>query len=167
LVLGASLFVHWAPTRRPGEAMGNIMCQTCDAPGTGEFQTGSASQQDSDAVANLTNQVVTSEYAPNEVQTDKVVNMRIPGDGQTLTNLDQLEGKWSRQVDGMPMGEIAAGKVLWHTSYQHPPSALTWLTSGDVEMDLAGVAHWGRYEGGPPPSLRWSDGEVWVLTGKS
>jgi len=84
-------------------------------------------------------------------------------------SLQQLQGKWNRQADGMPMGEIKGNTVEWDMSYQHAPSKLTLVTglsgvpvAADVEMELAGEKHWARCETGHRPQLIWTDGEVWV-----
>eukprot|EP00419_Tripos_fusus_P027775 CAMPEP_0172725686 /NCGR_PEP_ID=MMETSP1074-20121228/88996_1 /TAXON_ID=2916 /ORGANISM="Ceratium fusus, Strain PA161109" /LENGTH=139 /DNA_ID=CAMNT_0013552519 /DNA_START=70 /DNA_END=489 /DNA_ORIENTATION=- len=84
-------------------------------------------------------------------------------------SLHQLQGKWNRQADGMPMGEVKGSTVEWDMSYQHAPSKLSMVTglsgvpvAADVEMELAGEKHWARYETGNRPQLIWTDGEVWV-----
>mmetsp|Transcript_90735 Transcript_90735/g.270825 ORF Transcript_90735/g.270825 Transcript_90735/m.270825 type:complete len:154 (-) Transcript_90735:280-741(-) len=86
-----------------------------------------------------------------------------------LTDVSQLAGKWCRQVDGLMMGDIVDGEVLWNPEYQHSPSKLSIVTgkagamkAADVEMELGSEKHWARYDAGPPQQLIWNDGEVWV-----
>lgn len=88
--------------------------------------------------------------------------------------IEQLEGKWIQEADGAFMGEIINGEVIWDTNYQHKPSKLTLAkgvegpcASADIELELNGERHWGRYEGGPEPKILWSDGEVWIRSGET
>lgn len=154
--------------------MGNTACATCENPEgtasdpsgvrTNELTTGNVAPVDKEAAIISANEMVSAEQPPavqTGVMEDKARDTS--GADYMLQSLDILQGKWIRQVDGMVMGEISADKVVWDASYQHPPSPLTLLASGDIVMELAGVAHWGRYESGSASSLKWSDGEVWIM----
>merc|ERR1712176_1258187 len=74
-----------------------------------------------------------------------------------------------QETDSAFMGEIVKGEVIWDASYQHKPSKLT-LAKGvegpcaaaDIELELNGERHWGRYENRGEPKILWSDGEVWI-----
>jgi len=75
--------------------------------------------------------------------------------------LENLQGSWTRQADASLMGSIVGDKMIWEASYQHIPSRLTALDNGAIQLELGDDHHWGRWE---EPTLKWSDGEVWVRT---
>eukprot|EP00747_Dinoflagellata_sp_TGD_P169554 gnl/TRDRNA2_/TRDRNA2_198819_c0_seq1.p2 gnl/TRDRNA2_/TRDRNA2_198819_c0~~gnl/TRDRNA2_/TRDRNA2_198819_c0_seq1.p2 ORF type:complete len:150 (-),score=23.32 gnl/TRDRNA2_/TRDRNA2_198819_c0_seq1:109-492(-) len=79
----------------------------------------------------------------------------------------RIQGEWCREFDGRPMGNIRGLRILWEEGYQHDPSPLSVNSAGEVEMILSDIAHTSIYTAGPPPRLKWSDGEVWVRVNAS
>mmetsp|Transcript_78753 Transcript_78753/g.209110 ORF Transcript_78753/g.209110 Transcript_78753/m.209110 type:complete len:128 (-) Transcript_78753:59-442(-) len=77
-----------------------------------------------------------------------------------------LSGFWRTETDVQMMGEIVDGVVIWDEAFNHPQSQLRIGADGKVEMELMNTMHQATYGEGPPPSLRWSDGEVWVKVNK-
>merc|ERR1712187_566399 len=86
---------------------------------------------------------------------------RSPAESSGVT-LETLQGTWSREADGMVMGEIIGSQVIWSPTYQHLPSKLIIArgkdgapAAADIEMELEGERYWGRYEGGSRPCVLW------------
>mmetsp|Transcript_31532 Transcript_31532/g.90423 ORF Transcript_31532/g.90423 Transcript_31532/m.90423 type:complete len:153 (-) Transcript_31532:220-678(-) len=148
--------------------MGGTMCKTdcCDASGNEEVRPRGDVYREEGIVAASH---LTTDEGGMVSSVGECKEMEGMGTEHALTNIKQLQGTWLRQADGVAMGEIVSNQVIWDSSYQHAPSKLTLVrgqvgvpSAADLEMELSGEKHWGRYEGGDEPKLIWSDGEVWT-----
>mmetsp|Transcript_38299 Transcript_38299/g.119581 ORF Transcript_38299/g.119581 Transcript_38299/m.119581 type:complete len:129 (+) Transcript_38299:132-518(+) len=80
--------------------------------------------------------------------------------------LERLQGHWRTETDVQMMGEIVNGIVMWDEAFNHPQTPLRVGSNGQIEMELMNTMHQATYHEGPPASLRWSDGEVWIKVNK-
>lgn len=87
---------------------------------------------------------------------------RAPPELKASSPLHVLQGHWARQGDGLKMGEIIGGKIMWDSLYQHEPTSIRVIDSTTFGMELGGLSHTGHFVSSPEPSIRWSDGEVWI-----
>eukprot|EP00929_Paragymnodinium_shiwhaense_P055657 TRINITY_DN27875_c0_g1_i1.p1 TRINITY_DN27875_c0_g1~~TRINITY_DN27875_c0_g1_i1.p1 ORF type:complete len:136 (-),score=35.75 TRINITY_DN27875_c0_g1_i1:182-589(-) len=93
------------------------------------------------------------------------------GDGVHLEGLapELLEGDWDNEEDGMRMGRIEHGKVVWDPVFGHnsTPLLITWT---GLEMELLGSLHRATLQAPKNNNdrlkLLWSDGQVWVLANR-
>mmetsp|Transcript_30469 Transcript_30469/g.84042 ORF Transcript_30469/g.84042 Transcript_30469/m.84042 type:complete len:151 (-) Transcript_30469:150-602(-) len=147
--------------------MGATVCRTdcCDASGNEEVRPRCEYQNEGVVSAS---QLATDEGSMDGMGEHKEID-DMGMYSTTLVDLKQLQGTWLRQADGVAMGEIVGNQVIWDPSYQHAPSKLSLVkgqvgvpSAADLEMELSGDKHWGRYEGGEECRVIWSDGEVWV-----
>eukprot|EP00747_Dinoflagellata_sp_TGD_P164678 gnl/TRDRNA2_/TRDRNA2_184949_c0_seq1.p1 gnl/TRDRNA2_/TRDRNA2_184949_c0~~gnl/TRDRNA2_/TRDRNA2_184949_c0_seq1.p1 ORF type:complete len:169 (-),score=23.30 gnl/TRDRNA2_/TRDRNA2_184949_c0_seq1:93-533(-) len=104
------------------------------------------------------------EDGPLAVQLSKSTKTMSGGGPGHDSSVDMLAGQWCLEVDGRPMGEIRSGSMVWEGIYQHQPSPIRRLPDGSFEMELSGEVHRALHDEGPPQSLKWSDGEVWLKT---
>mmetsp|Transcript_57702 Transcript_57702/g.167148 ORF Transcript_57702/g.167148 Transcript_57702/m.167148 type:complete len:132 (-) Transcript_57702:248-643(-) len=75
-------------------------------------------------------------------------------------SLDAVQGQWQKQSDGMYLGEIVGDQLIWDPIFQHEPTVISVMPTGQLSMELDGERHLGHLE--RQALLCWSDGEVWV-----
>mmetsp|Transcript_64504 Transcript_64504/g.154042 ORF Transcript_64504/g.154042 Transcript_64504/m.154042 type:complete len:136 (+) Transcript_64504:77-484(+) len=76
-----------------------------------------------------------------------------------------VNGYWrtvAAEKEGQLVGLIDQGCVWWHPDHQHPPTRLHFTATGQFQMELNNELWVAVYNDGPPPSLSWNDGEVWI-----
>eukprot|EP00401_Gymnodinium_catenatum_P082076 CAMPEP_0117559252 /NCGR_PEP_ID=MMETSP0784-20121206/53262_1 /TAXON_ID=39447 /ORGANISM="" /LENGTH=134 /DNA_ID=CAMNT_0005356619 /DNA_START=55 /DNA_END=456 /DNA_ORIENTATION=- len=72
----------------------------------------------------------------------------------------QLAGAWIDDTDKVPVGIIKDDEVVWHSSYDSPPTTIIYEPPFII-LDLDGQHHRGHLDVTTVIKLRWSDGEVW------
>merc|ERR1711920_117314 len=77
----------------------------------------------------------------------------------------QLQGQWQKGQDSKRIGEIRGGTVFWDTSFKTDANALlSQSPSGALQLEVDYKQLTGTFLPGPPVSIRWDDGDVWVRT---
>mmetsp|Transcript_30637 Transcript_30637/g.55975 ORF Transcript_30637/g.55975 Transcript_30637/m.55975 type:complete len:135 (-) Transcript_30637:55-459(-) len=80
-------------------------------------------------------------------------------------NAHCVDGYWRTvTIDREPklVGLIDQGCVWWHPHHEHEPTRLRCTAEGHFQMELNNSWWTAVYSEGPPSSLSWNDGEVWV-----
>mmetsp|Transcript_50674 Transcript_50674/g.117656 ORF Transcript_50674/g.117656 Transcript_50674/m.117656 type:complete len:125 (+) Transcript_50674:61-435(+) len=100
-------------------------------------------------------------FSPRAGGPNDMVMAAMP-DKSGAVSLDRLKGFWKTETDMQMMGEIVNGTIQWDEAFNHARTPLRISPNGAIEMELLNNLHQATYSDGPPPCLRWDDGEVWV-----
>mmetsp|Transcript_14337 Transcript_14337/g.25753 ORF Transcript_14337/g.25753 Transcript_14337/m.25753 type:complete len:154 (-) Transcript_14337:12-473(-) len=77
--------------------------------------------------------------------------------------MDQMQGTWTRLTDGHEMGVISGSVFFWAFTFEHGPCPLEIEGSDRLSFLLSSERYEGQVLVGPPATIHWSDGEVWII----
>eukprot|EP00913_Durusdinium_trenchii_P003604 g3335.t1 len=90
-----------------------------------------------------------------------VAFVTIPLDGKSM--VENLQGHWYRQGDNKHVGEINGSHLLWNPQWglRDVFSKLSESETGLLEVKMEGEIRYATVSG-PPYSIMWADGDIWV-----
>mmetsp|Transcript_2451 Transcript_2451/g.4186 ORF Transcript_2451/g.4186 Transcript_2451/m.4186 type:complete len:143 (+) Transcript_2451:66-494(+) len=78
--------------------------------------------------------------------------------------LQSIEGGWFRKADGLPIGEILEGHLIWNKMWKTDRgwSTLVLQDEHTVVMEASNAHFTGTISLDAQATITWSDGDVWV-----
>eukprot|EP00929_Paragymnodinium_shiwhaense_P025308 TRINITY_DN15344_c0_g1_i1.p1 TRINITY_DN15344_c0_g1~~TRINITY_DN15344_c0_g1_i1.p1 ORF type:complete len:363 (-),score=73.57 TRINITY_DN15344_c0_g1_i1:130-1218(-) len=104
---------------------------------------------------------------PREIKWSDGTAWRLDRDAVDAASFDDLTGQWIQQAEGKPIAKIEKGSVEWDDRFSGQPVDLKpcpVCPGGQVAGYFEDKEICATFAAGPPATLSWEDGDVWVRT---